>query len=311
MHGGLPRRHWLAWAAAGVGSLALGAPARAQSDGLPPAQRITLFGASIRYFELGQAGDKPTLVLLHGLGSSAQGDWGRVMPALARSHHVLALDQLGFGESDKPAITYGIQTWVDFLGEFLREKRVSGGFTLMGESLGGWIAAQYTLQALRGEAVGPSFLLPRPAKLVLCNAAGFRETQAGLNRPPAGPGSGASLAAQKDILARVFHAPSFHTDASIRGGMAWSLSKGDSATIASVQANSGLAREVVDGLLGGISIPTLVVWGQHDRLIPLALGERFAREIPGARLVVVPDTGHAPMIETPEAFLAAVQPFLR
>ena len=62
-----------------------------------------------------------------------------------------------------------------------------------------------------------------------------------------------------------------------------------------VQGNAGLAREVLDGRLGGVTIPTLVVWGQHDRLIPLPLGERFAREIPGARLVVVPDTGHAPM----------------
>lgn len=304
--GALQRRHWLLLAAAAACE-----PSWAQPDGLPPAQTISLFGANIRYFELGQRGDKPTLVLLHGLGSSARGDWGQVMPALARTHHVLALDQLGFGESDKPAITYGIQIWVDFLGEFLREKTVAGGFTLMGESLGGWIAAQYTLQALRGEVVGPSFMLPRPGRLVLCNAAGFRETQSGLNRPPPGPGSGASLAAQKDILSRVFHAPKFHDDAAIRGGMAWSLAKGDSATIASVQGNTGLAREVLDGQLGGISIPTLVVWGQHDRLIPLALGERFAREIPGARLVVVPDTGHAPMIESPEAFLLAVQPFLR
>jgi pimeloyl-ACP methyl ester carboxylesterase len=93
--------------------------------------------------------------------------------------------------------------------------------------------------------------------------------------------------------------------------MAWSLAKGDATTVASVQSNPGLAREVLDGKLAGITVPTLVVWGQHDRLIPLALGERFAREIPGARLVVVPDTGHAPMIETPQAFLAAVQPFLQ
>lgn len=316
MTAALQRRQWLALAAGSAaaltGVLGAGGVARAQgSDGLPPAQTLQVFGLKLRYTELGRRGDKPTLVLLHGLGSSARGDWGQVMADLARTHHVLAPDQLGFGESDKPAITYGIQTWVDFLGEFLREKQVAGGFTLMGESLGGWIAAQYTLQALRGEAVGPSFLLPRPARLVLCNAAGFRETQEGLNRPPAGPGSGASLAGQKDILARVFHAPSFNTEASIRNGMAWSLAKGDAATIASVQGNAGLAREVLDGRLGGITIPTLVVWGQHDRLIPLALGERFAREIPGAKLVVVPDTGHAPMIETPQAFLAAVQPFLQ
>ena len=66
---------------------------------------------------------------------------------MAKTQRVLALDLLGFGASDQPAIDYGIQTWVDFLGEFLRAKKVTGAFTVMGESLGGWIAAQSTIAA--------------------------------------------------------------------------------------------------------------------------------------------------------------------
>ena len=303
------RRQWLQWAAASAAALALGRPATAAAAvRLPPPKSITLFGARIRYTELGQRGAKPTLVLLHGLGSSARGDWGAVLADLARTHHVLAPDQLGFGESDKPFIPYGIQTWVDFLGEFLREKRV-GPFTLMGESLGGWIAARYTLQALRGEAAGPSFVLPKPSKLVLCNSAGFRDTQLKSGDQPVG-GPGLSVAGEKDLLARIFHSPAFNTEASIRGGLKWTLGKGDSHTISAVLGNAAMANEAVDGQLDGLTLPTLVVWGQHDRLIPLAMGERFAREIPGARLVVVPDAGHAPMIEAPAAFMAAVRGFL-
>jgi len=306
------RRHWLAlMAAATLSGPALSAAAPAA--GLPAQKSIRLFGATIRYHELGQPGRKPTLVLLHGLGSSAAGDWGQVMPQLARTHHVLALDQLGFGSSDKPFIQYGIQIWVDFLGEFLRAKKVAdGGFQLMGESLGGWIAAQYTLQALRGEAAGASFRLPRPNRLVLCDAAGFRETMAGRfePQPPGQGGAGPSLAGQRALLARIFRAPAYSSEDGIRRGLGWSLAKGDSHTIAAVYASPAILNEAIDGQLAGITVPTLVVWGQYDELIPLALGERYAREIPGARLVVVPDSGHAPMIETPAAFLAVLGDFL-
>jgi pimeloyl-ACP methyl ester carboxylesterase len=305
----IPRRSLLTLALAA----AVTGPALAAAPKLPAPKTIKLFGAKIRYYELGSPGaGKPTLVLLHGLGSSAAGDWGQVMPALAKTHHVLALDQLGFGNSDKPFIQYGIQIWVDFLGEFLREKQVAAGFMLMGESLGGWIAAQYTLQALRGEAVGESFRLIKPGRLVLADAAGFREAMAAnFERKPGGGGAGPSLAGQKALLARIFRAPSFNTEASIRNGLGWSLSKGDSHTIASVYGNPAILNEAIDGQLGGLTIPTLVVWGAHDELLPLALGQRYAAEIPGAKLVVVPDSGHAPMIETPAAFLAALGDFLK
>jgi len=310
------RRRWLGFAAATV-SAALSGPALAAAPKLPAQKTTKLFGATIRYYELGQPGSKPTLVLLHGLGSSAAGDWGQVMPQLAKTHHVLALDHLGFGNSDKPFIQYGIQIWVDFLGEFLREKKVAG-FMLMGESLGGWIAAQYTLQALRGDAIGASFALPRPTRLVLCDSAGYRESlswrfdkpAAAASAPPSRLGAGPSLAGEKALLARIFRAPSFNTEDAIRRGMGWSLSKGDSQTIAAVYADPAILNEAVDGQLGDITVPTLIVWGEHDGLLPLAQGKRFAAEIPGARLVVVPDTGHAPMIETPQAFLAALGDFL-
>ena len=309
------RRALLVWAGAaacalGSWPLLVGQAQAAKPAALPAPKTVSLFGAKIRYLELGKPGAKPTLVLLHGLGSSALGDWGQVMGPLSQTHHVLALDLLGFGQSDKPAIAYGIQTWVDFLGEFLRTKQV-GSFTLMGESLGGWIAAQYTLQAFKGNDLGASFVLPKPARLVLCDAAGYRESFVRMLANPTVGTPPLSLAGEKALLGLIFHNPSFSNAAAVRAGMGWALGKGDSATIAAVVGNAKLGDEVLDGLLGAISVPTLVVWGEHDRLIPLALGQRFAREIPGAQLVVIPDTGHAPMIETPAAFVAAVLPFLR
>ncbi len=275
---------------------------------LPEQQTALVFGARIRYFEMGRG---PTLVLVHGLGSSAEGDWGKLLRTLSATHRVLALDLLGFGASDKPFITYNVQTWVDTLGEFLRQRQVDR-FTLVGESLGGWIAAQYAIQALAGEAVGPAFVLPRPARLVLSDAAGFSKTSVGRifergeNRGP----TGVTLAGEKQLLGAIFHDPAYIADEGLRSGMAWSIAKGDGWTIQSFYGNRSIVDEAVAERLGVITIPTLVVWGQDDRLVPLDDGRGYAAGIPGARLVVIPDCGHAPMIEAPERFLKAVEAFL-
>ncbi|HKX43274.1 MAG TPA: alpha/beta fold hydrolase, partial [Burkholderiaceae bacterium] len=113
------------------------------------------------------------------------------------------------------------------------------------------------------------------------------------------------------LLASIFRSPAYSNEDAIRRGMAWSLAKGDSHTIAAVLDNPAVMNDSLDGRLAGITVPTLVVWGQYDELIPIAKGRRLAAEIPGAKLVVVPDAGHAPMIETPTAFLAALEDFLQ
>lgn len=320
------RRTWLQGAAAGA--LALAAPLlQAQPapfqpapppvppmPNLPAPKAIRLFGAKINYYELGKpATDKPTLVLLHGLGTSARHEWGRVMPALGISHHVLALDHLGFGQSDKPNIPYGIQTWVDLLGEFLRQKKVSS-FVLVGESLGGWIALQYAVQALQGESPTPgsaAFTLPKPERLVLCDSAGYRAGLAGNFEHKPTTGTGISLAGQQALLKLIYRKPAFATPEAVAAQMQATLTKGDGGAIASVLGNPAILNEAIDGKLGTVNIPALVVWGEHDAIVPLALGQRMAAELPQARLVVIPGAGHAPMIETPQAFVAALRGFLR
>lgn len=267
----------------------------------PAARFTTLFGERIRYYDVGAG---PTVVLLHGLGSSAWGDWGHCIGPLAVHHRVLALDQLGWGGSDKPFIDYSIQTWVDFLGEFLRQRQV-GHFTLVGESLGGWIAAQYAIQALSGQPApaGPSFVLPKPDRLVLCDAAGHR---AGAEQLLEGGGDSYTIAGAKSLLAKVFHSPAYATDAAVRADLAWAMSKGDSWTVHSFSSNRHIVAEAVDGKLSAITVPTLIIWGAYDELVPLAEGRDYAAKIPGARLVIIPDAAHAACIEKPESFLAAL-----
>jgi pimeloyl-ACP methyl ester carboxylesterase len=285
--------------------LVLGPMASAHaSDDLPPMRSVDLFGQAIKYYDVGSG---PTIVLLHGLNSSAKNDWGACIKILSAHHRVLAPDQLGFGGSAKPVIDYGIQTWVDFLGEFLRTEK-PGEFTLAGESLGGWIAAQYSIQSL-GAAGSPaaSYPLPPPSRLILVDAAGHRRLAEAI---AAGGHNGLSLAGSKFLLSAIFFDPARSTDEAARAQFAASMAKGDGWTFHSLVSNHGIVAESVDDQLGKITVPTLVIWGSEDHLIPLEDGRDFAARIPGARLVVVPETRHAPGIEKPDAVCAAIGQFL-
>jgi pimeloyl-ACP methyl ester carboxylesterase len=287
-------------------ALLLGAlpSARIRAADLPPRRSVAIFGQKIEYYDVGNG---PAVVLLHGLATSAKVDWGACIHRLAEHHRVLAPDQLGFGASDKPVIDYGIQTWVDFLGEFLRVEKV-GEFALAGESLGGWVAAQYTIQALNPQqSLGQSFALPKPSRLVLVDAAGHRHLAEGMS---AGGGPGLSLAGSKALLSAIFADPARGSDDAVRSQFALSMAKGDGWTIHSLLSNRSIVAECVDDKLGQITVPTLVVWGEQDRIVPLDDGKDFAARIPGARLVIIPASGHAPCIEKPGELLAAMEPFL-
>jgi pimeloyl-ACP methyl ester carboxylesterase len=186
---------------------------------LPAPKTVLVFGQKIVYYE---AGAGPTLVLVHGFASQAMFDWGDVIMPLAKHNRVIALDQIGFGASDKPFIDYSIQTWVDFLGEFLRTLKVEH-FALAGEPLGGWIAAAYTIQALAPANTG-AYALPRPERLVLEDAAGHQAI--GLNSPIPIAGSLQESAG----VAVIFYDKSRVTEDFIRQNFAIKLKANDGAT---------------------------------------------------------------------------------
>jgi pimeloyl-ACP methyl ester carboxylesterase len=118
---------------------------------------VTVYGAKIHYVE---AGTGAPLILVHGLADDVT-IWDSVIPALSARFRVIALDQIGFGRSDKPVLNYRVSTFVDFLDGFLTELKIERA-SLIGNSLGGWVAA--------------AFALARPARvdgLVLCDAVGY------------------------------------------------------------------------------------------------------------------------------------------
>jgi 2-hydroxy-6-oxonona-2,4-dienedioate hydrolase len=158
----------------------------AQSQPGPPAEKATVvYGQSIHYIEAGQG---RAVILLHGLGAVKE-IWSANFAALSAGHHVYALDQLGFGHSDKLLLEYRITTWVDFLYGFVQSENIRTA-TLVGNSLGGWIALEFTAQH-------PEMV----EKLVLVDAAGLAWGTAG----PVVDLNPSSLAGWRTLLESLFY----------------------------------------------------------------------------------------------------------
>jgi triacylglycerol lipase len=278
------------------------APLLTPESKLPARHSTAVFGQKIAYYDVGSG---PAIVLVHGFGSEARFDWGNVLLPLAQHHRVIAMDQIGFGASDKPFIDYSIQTYADFLGEFLRTLNVQE-FTLAGESLGGWISALYTIEALSPDNSGTEGL-PKPRRLVLSDAAGMTAehmTEQSMPIPIAG------TLADAHGVAIVFHDKSRVTEGFVREAWEMKMKANDGFTERSIWTSKKLSAEVVKDRIGSITVPTLVVWGGNDELVPLEQGRAYAAGIPGARLVIVPKCGHGPAIEKSKEFLDAVIPFI-
>jgi pimeloyl-ACP methyl ester carboxylesterase len=250
----------------------------------PPGNFVSVFGAKLHYVD---AGSGPVVVLLHGLADDV-GVWESVMPALAAKHRVIALDQIGFGRSDKPLLGYRAATFVDFLDGFLNELKIDRA-SLVGNSLGGWIAA--------------SFALTHPERidrLVLCDAAGYAAVTKTMDPRAL---SALRLANREDIRylgPLTFHDKRFYEDVDLV--LKQRVTAGDNYTINQFLDSMIRGEDVLDGRLGGIHKPTLIVWGREDKLIPLNFAERFHKEITGSRLEVIDNCGHMPQVECADRF---------
>jgi len=252
---------------------------------------VRVFGANLHYVD---AGSGSVVVLLHGLADDV-GVWESVTPALAAKHRVIALDQIGFGRSDKPLLGYRAGTFVDFLAGFLNELKIDRA-SLVGNSLGGWIAADLAL-------THPE----RIDRLVLCDAAGY----AGVTKTMDPRALRAlRLASREDIHylgPLTFHDKRFYEDVDL--AFKQRVTAGDGYTINQLLDSMIRGEDVLDGRLGAIHKPTLIVWGREDKLIPLNFAERFHKEITGSRLEVIDNCGHMPHVECADKFDHALLKF--
>lgn len=261
---------------------------------------LRLQGISGEYAQLGQyrihyfVGGKGTpLVLLHGLGGEAD-DWALSMPALSRSgFRVYAIDLLGYGRSDRPDVDYSIALQADILRQFMDRQHVERA-DLAGWSMGGWIALKFTLDHPE-----------RVRRLVLYDSAGLYfklsidprlfepRTRQELNRLYA-------TISPHPLYIPQFLARDLIREAAERG---WVVKR----SLESMAAG----KDLLDGKLGAIQAPVLIVWGEQDALIPVSCGEEMHREMPQSVLVVLPGCGHMAPVECRRRTLAETIKFLK
>jgi 2-hydroxy-6-oxonona-2,4-dienedioate hydrolase len=258
---------------------------------LVQSKQVDIFGQRIHYLE---AGSGPAVVLLHGLGGDVT-NWQPTVPALASNFHVYVLDQIGFGESDKPLIKYRVATLVDFLDEFLRKNAIEK-VSLVGNSLGGWTAAAFA-QAYPQKI----------DKLVLVDAwcpwYGPKPTDDWFAR-----NDPVTVEGYRQLLKDLVYNKQLITDQVVADNFAKKLKYAHaiSAFIESVRR----AEDYLDLKTKTINVPTLVIWGHEDRATFLEMGEALVRDIRGAQKMVIDKCGHFPQLECSSAFNTAVETFL-
>lgn len=261
----------------------------------PQEKSVTVFGAKINYIEAGDA-TKPKVIFLHGLGGSIL-NWSLNTAPVAQNYHVIALDQVGFGKSDKPALKYRLGTYADFLDKFMAELKIEKA-SLVGNSMGGWVAG---LMAIKY----PN----RVEKLVLADAAGivpanFSEAQVyQLNN-----------STRDEIRANmklIFANPMFqNNEALVDQFMTARVTAGDGGTINSLIESIKRREDMLNDRLSEIKKPTLVIWGKQDGLLPVADAYTFNKGIAGSELQVFDQCGHAPQFEKAADFNKVVLAFL-
>lgn len=257
-------------------------------------KEVVVFGQKIRYLE---AGSGPTVILLHGLGGSGQ-NWMFTVGALSPQFHVVVPDQIGFGNSDKPMINYRVRTYVDFLDEFYKQLKIERA-TLVGNSMGGWIAAAFTIA------------FPQKVdRLVLASATGYTP-QGNFDYKSLYALNPSTREGMKQLVAKVFFNKSFSSDAMIDQLLAQRMSAGDGYTINSLIESVARREDFLDGQLDKIKAPTLIIWGREDGLVMLSEGERLKKDIANSKLIVFDRCGHFPQVEKAGEFNAAVLEFLK
>lgn len=269
---------------------------------------LDLHGDQVAYRD---AGSGDALLLIHGMaGSSAT--WEAILPALSRHHRVIAPDLPGHGASDKPRGDYSLGAFAAFLRDLLDELGIDK-VTVVGQSLGGGIAMQFTYQHPQ-----------HCERLVLIGSGGLGPDVNWMLRLMAAPGAELILpiVAPTPILWAGEKVRSWASAAGIhspRADQTWraysSLAERDTRqaflrTLRSVVDYHGQAVSALNRLYLNAELPTQLIWGDNDKIIPVEHGIAAHEAMPGSRLDILPGVGHYPHAEAPEAVARIFEDFL-
>lgn len=247
----------------------------------------------IRYLEEGTG---KNVVLIHGLGASAE-RWAHVIPRLSKKYHVIVPDLIGFGYSDKPSVDYTPEFFSSFIFNFLTTIGVSKT-SMVGSSLGGQIVAECaTTQNKMIE------------KIALVSPSGFMKH----STPTLDAYTMAALYPSTDGAKTAFQmmaGPHKDIDAKTINGFVERMTL-PNAKMAFMSTVLGLRNSVsMADRLARISVPTMIIWGKEDSLIPIEYAKDFLSAIKNSQFVEMNNCGHTPYVEEPEKFSEILLRFL-
>jgi len=257
-----------------------------------------LNGLKIRYLESGMRHDRHIL-FIHGLGSSAD-RWLGIPDALSANFHTIALDLPGFGESDKPFMDYTIENFRKIIVDFMNSVTINDAKTsIIGHSLGGYIAADVAIENNN-----------QVERLVLIDSSGFLKKPTPLLEEYLK----VAMNPTKDKVRKVFEQmvadpkriPSKLVESFISRINLPNAKYAFKSTLEnSANTQIGLQRL---GLID--NIPTLILWGIEDKVIPPEHSRLFNDAIKNSHVKIIQDAGHAPFAEKPDQVCEILRNFL-
>jgi pimeloyl-ACP methyl ester carboxylesterase len=272
------------------------------------ARTVDVHGHPVSFIE---AGSGPVLLLIHGMAGTCV-NWEAVIEPLAINHTVIAADFPGHGASSPGGGDYSLGS----LASGLRDLMLALGHeraTLVGHSLGGGVALQFTYQfpemverlaLVSSGGLGPD-VSPILRAAALPGAELFISATAGVgSRVGSVVGRGLGLVGLRPNadLAEVTRGYATLTDPARR--------KAFVATLRSVVGTQGQRVAALDKLYLADDLPLLIVWGENDPIIPVDHARDAHAQLPNSRLEIFEDTGHVPQLERPGRFIAALERFL-
>lgn len=257
------------------------------------------------------AGEGPALVLIHGIGDSSA-TWADLIPDLARNHTVIAPDLLGHGASDKPRADYSVAAYANGVRDLLTTLDIESA-TLVGHSLGGGVAMQFAYQ-----------FPERTERLILVSAGGVGGEVNPVLRAVSLPGAHLVLSSlqlpgmrlQVGLFLRLMRLldTDLGQDAPELLNLVDALPDTTSRsafirTLRAVVDWRGQAVTMLDRCYLTEGMPTMLLWGDRDSVVPVRHAYGAHEAMPGSRLEIFEGAGHFPFHSDPARFLALVEEF--
>lgn len=269
---------------------------------------LDLHGERMAYLDEGQG---EVILLLHGMAGSSQ-TWRSVLRPLSRKYRVIAPDLLGHGNSTKPRSDYSLGAFAVSLRDLLDELGVSRA-TVVGHSLGGGVAMQFTYQH-------PDYC----ERLILMNSGGLGPDVGWTLRLLSAPGAELfmPIIAPPPVLSAGEKVRSWFAKAGIqspRGAEIWnayssfadpSTRRAFLRTLRSVVDYRGQAVSALNRLHVRADMPTMAIWGDSDAVIPVDHAYAVQQTRPDVRLEVLPGVGHFPQVECPMVVVDLIEDFI-